>query len=235
MGTKSMKNKHLLVLISLFDLYFLSCEKAEHASLVENLPPMAHAGQDSTISVRHNWFVLDGSRSHDPEDNIITYYWSKIFGPAGYNIKKPRSIQTEAYSLEEGVYQFQLKITDAFNLISMDTVQVIVYPDTLTGMEIIYDSVKWNMRVDPQSVEGERFLMVPDSGDRLPDRINPDKFEVYLKLNHVSNWVKANYSIDHDCIRPYSYTLSDWGVYIKECQWFEFGISGETTKVKLVF
>jgi hypothetical protein len=163
------------------------------------------------------------------------YYWSKISGPTSYNFVKSRSIRTEVHSLVEGIYQFQLEIRDAFNLISKDTVQIIVYPDTLIGIEIVYDSIKWNIRLEPPTLEGERFLLVPDSDGRLPDRINPDKFQVYLKFDSALNWVKVNYTVNDYCIRPYSYTLSAWGLYIKECHWFEFGIFEKTTKVKVVF
>ena len=91
-----------------------------------NLPPIACTGQNQTISLPVNSVLLDGSCSTDPNNNITSYVWTKVSGPASFEIANANVIQTQATNLVEGTYLFQLKVTDTGGLFSMDTVQVIV-------------------------------------------------------------------------------------------------------------
>lgn len=91
-----------------------------------NHPPIAVAGPDQSIYLPVNTKMLDGSSSSDPDNNIISYQWTKISGPSSFNITNQNAVQTQVTSLIAGTYQFQLKVTDAAGLFSKDTVQVIV-------------------------------------------------------------------------------------------------------------
>ncbi|MEI9913265.1 MAG: hypothetical protein WDO71_28650 [Bacteroidota bacterium] len=46
-----------------------------------NHPPLADAGRDTAITVPLNSVVIDGSASHDPDNNILSYAWTKISAP----------------------------------------------------------------------------------------------------------------------------------------------------------
>ncbi|MEO6219501.1 MAG: hypothetical protein ABIO81_03670, partial [Ginsengibacter sp.] len=94
-----------------------------------NRPPVANAGQDQTITLPVSSVALNGSSSTDPDNNITGYQWTKIAGPSSYSIINATSIQTPVNNLVEGVYQFELKVTDAGSLFDMDTVEVTVKPD----------------------------------------------------------------------------------------------------------
>src|SRR5215203_3808240 len=91
-----------------------------------NRPPVANAGSDQTISSPASTVTLDGSASFDPDNNITYYSWTKISGPPSFSFANSSAVQTEAIYLETGTYQFELKVTDAEGLFSMDTVQVII-------------------------------------------------------------------------------------------------------------
>ncbi len=91
-----------------------------------NHSPIANAGADQTITLPTNAVNLDGSASTDPENNIISYAWSKISGPSSFNIVNSTAVQTQVTTLVQGIYQFELKVTDALGLFSKDTIQVIV-------------------------------------------------------------------------------------------------------------
>jgi N-acetylneuraminic acid mutarotase len=82
-------------------------------------------GPDQTISLPNNTVNLDGSASSDPENNITTYLWTKISGPSSFNIYSV-SNKTQVTNLVQGVYLFELKVTDAGGLFSSDTVQLTV-------------------------------------------------------------------------------------------------------------
>lgn len=94
-----------------------------------NQPPLANAGGDQKVHLPFSDIILDGSESMDPEKDIIKYHWTKISGPMFSSITTPNNIKTEVTSLVEGVYQFELKITDGGRLDSKDTVEVTVMPD----------------------------------------------------------------------------------------------------------
>lgn len=97
-----------------------------------NRPPVANAGPDQTIVLPITTANLSGSGSTDPDNNIISFLWRKIFGPSSFNIVNANSVQTQITSLIGGVYQFELKVTDSGGLFSKDTVQVIVVSQNST-------------------------------------------------------------------------------------------------------
>ena len=95
-----------------------------------NRPPVANAGTDQTIILPTNNIIVDGSGSTDPDNNITNYQWTKISGPSPSIITNANAVQTQVNNLIEGVYQFELKVTDAGALFSKDTMQVLVNAQT---------------------------------------------------------------------------------------------------------
>jgi N-acetylneuraminic acid mutarotase len=89
-----------------------------------NRPPVADAGPDQTITSPTSTLTFDGSKSTDPDGNIMTYHWSNISGPSAAGITNPNAVLTPVSLLTVGVYNFQLKVTDAGGLFSYDTVKV---------------------------------------------------------------------------------------------------------------
>jgi hypothetical protein len=94
-----------------------------------NQPPVANAGADQVIDIQTTATFLDGSQSADPENNITSFLWTKVSGPASYRITNATAAQTQVMDLMQGVYQFELKVTDAGGLFSKDTVKVTVNVD----------------------------------------------------------------------------------------------------------
>ena len=93
-----------------------------------NRPPIANAGPDQNISLPSSGLALDGSNSSDPDNNIISYSWSRISGPSSsITLNNTSSVQAQVVgAFVSGNYQFELKVTDAGGLYDMDTMQVIV-------------------------------------------------------------------------------------------------------------
>ena len=102
------------------------------STATSNHPPVACAGADRTITLPTDTVTLDGSCSTDPDNNISSYLWTKIAGPASVTIANANAATTQVSNLTEGIYQFELKVTDAGGLFSKDTVQVTV----LTAQQI---------------------------------------------------------------------------------------------------
>jgi Tol biopolymer transport system component len=106
----------------------LSCEgcRVTDSTRTANHPPVAKAGADQTIILPANSATLDGSASTDPDNNIVSYLWTKISGPSSPDIVTTNAAQTTINNLAEGTYAFELTVTDADGLSASDTVQVIV-------------------------------------------------------------------------------------------------------------
>jgi len=94
----------------------------------QNRPPLSNAGADTMITLPANTIDLDGSRSSDPENNITGYSWTKISGPSSFSFVNANAVLTQVTNLMQGIYLFELKVTDVGGLSAKDTIQVIVNP-----------------------------------------------------------------------------------------------------------
>ncbi|MEO6489288.1 MAG: Ig-like domain-containing protein [Ferruginibacter sp.] len=90
-----------------------------------NLLPVANAGTDQNITLPVNTVFLNGSGT-DADGNIVSYSWTRLSGPANGTITNTISATTSVTGLGEGVYQYELKVTDDSGAINTDTTQVTV-------------------------------------------------------------------------------------------------------------
>jgi len=100
----------------------VSCEGCNE----NNKPPIALAGPDQVITLPTDSTVLDGSSSNDPDGTISEWLWTKISGPASFDIRNLSAAKTTVKNLIKGVYQFELKVTDNDGLQAKDTMQITV-------------------------------------------------------------------------------------------------------------
>ena len=92
-----------------------------------NIPPIANAGANQTITLPVNTVTLSGL-GVDPDGSITAYQWTKITGPAAGTITNPTTSSTTVTGLVQGVYQFELRVTDNSGATGRDTVQINVNP-----------------------------------------------------------------------------------------------------------
>ena len=90
-----------------------------------NRTPVANAGPDQVITLPTNNTTLTGTGT-DADGTIAVYNWVKIAGPIGGIITSSNSGVTAITNLVQGIYQFELTVTDDFGAVSIDTVQVLV-------------------------------------------------------------------------------------------------------------
>jgi peptidoglycan hydrolase-like protein with peptidoglycan-binding domain len=97
------------------------------AVVAENKSPIANAGSDQNITLigNNNVIVLDGSGSVDPDGVLVVFNWRLVSGPISPVIANPSSRQTAVTNFEEGIYIFELKVTDDRGASAKDIVQVI--------------------------------------------------------------------------------------------------------------
>lgn len=125
-------------------------------------PPEANAGVDGTV-FQPDDALLDGSLS--TSNNIGTHYsWSKIAGPASFNISNPAQVQTLVTGLVLGDYQFELVVTDNAGLVSKDTVTITVKPTRpLLSVQLVpFKSLSAVSQIHYSAFAGNKAVFVGD-------------------------------------------------------------------------
>ncbi|MBX2920706.1 MAG: T9SS type A sorting domain-containing protein [Chitinophagaceae bacterium] len=96
----------------------------------DNQPPVANAGPDKEINLPLDYTTLDGSGT-DPDGTISKYEWRPIRSPGGnYGMTDFSNPVVTVRNLKEGLYEFELTVTDNAGLQGYDSVLVKVKPAT---------------------------------------------------------------------------------------------------------
>jgi hypothetical protein len=103
-----------------------------NAAVITNQLPTANAGADISITLPTSSIALTGSGT-DADGKISSYSWAKISGPASYVLTTPNAATTSANSLVQGIYKFELTVTDNAGATGKDTIQVTVNVAVITN------------------------------------------------------------------------------------------------------
>ena len=123
-----------------------------------NQAPVANAGTDKIITLPVNSTNLTG-RGTDVDGTINSYSWVKISGPTSGTISLANAATTALNNLVQGVYQYQLTVTDNKGAIGRDTVQVTVNAapsPPITSIEL---------KSNPVIIKTNNTIFVNDSAD----------------------------------------------------------------------
>ncbi|HRN80028.1 MAG TPA: PKD domain-containing protein, partial [Ferruginibacter sp.] len=90
----------------------------------QNIPPIANAGADQTITAPQQTVTLTGTGT-DSDGIITTYAWRKITGGAA-TIVNSNAASTVVNALTTGTYSFEFTVTDNSGATAKDTMQVTV-------------------------------------------------------------------------------------------------------------
>jgi len=94
-----------------------------------NIPPVANAGIDQSITLPAVSINLNAAGSVDPDGSIVTYLWRKISGTGAVIIGDSTAIQSTVNFASANVYQFELTVADDGGDFDKDTVAITVNPD----------------------------------------------------------------------------------------------------------
>ncbi|MGZ8560371.1 MAG: PKD domain-containing protein, partial [Flavisolibacter sp.] len=117
-GNKNLNETPALVSIAAGAVYSGNCSGG-------NVTPIANAGADQTITLPVNTVTVNGVGS-DADGTIASYLWTKISGPVTFNIVSPTQAQTVINNLVQGIYRFELKLTDNLGALDRDTLTITV-------------------------------------------------------------------------------------------------------------
>lgn len=92
-----------------------------------NEAPVANAGSNHTITLPQDSVSVDGS-GIDTDGSVVSYQWRQLSGAADAIIHTPTEAGTRITTLSEGVYTFELKVTDNGKATGRDTVTITVKP-----------------------------------------------------------------------------------------------------------
>lgn len=95
-----------------------------------NQTPVANAGTDIVMALPNNSATLNGTTSRDPDGTITSYSWTKISGPASFNLTNATAANASVSGLAQGVYTFRLTVTDNKEASAYDDVLVTVNAST---------------------------------------------------------------------------------------------------------
>ena len=121
-----------LCIISLGTLTLVSCTKDDFK---ENEVPIADAGPSKVVTPPDDTETLSGTGT-DSDGQVVAYLWSQISGPNASLIVNPGSATTEVEDLEEGLYVFQLMVTDEKGATGVDTTTITVSPSPLKTLSL---------------------------------------------------------------------------------------------------
>ncbi|MBK8698302.1 MAG: hypothetical protein IPN29_01610 [Saprospiraceae bacterium] len=100
-----------------------------------NQLPTANAGANQTITLPTSTVTLTGTGT-DPDGTIASYQWTKITGPAQFTIVSATAAQTAVNNPVQGVYSFELRVTDNPGAIDRDTMTVTVNAARLINCQL---------------------------------------------------------------------------------------------------
>ncbi|NNE76038.1 MAG: PKD domain-containing protein, partial [Pricia sp.] len=89
--------------------------------------PTVDAGDDQTITLPTNSTVLT-ALGDDPDGGSISYVWTQVSGPSDASLSGAATAEVSVSEMTEGVYVFQVTVTDDENETAFDQVSVTVVP-----------------------------------------------------------------------------------------------------------
>jgi hypothetical protein len=93
-----------------------------------NKAPVAVAGESQTLKLPTNSTILDGNGSYDPEQGALNFSWKLLTGPNNPVIQNANTARVTIGYMIQGVYTFQLNVSDAQGNSDSSTVNVTVLP-----------------------------------------------------------------------------------------------------------
>jgi hypothetical protein len=158
--------------------------------VIQNAAPVANAGLDIKIELPPNFTVLQGG-FYNADRYVKKVEWRKVSGPDSCIIVDKDSLKTVVSNLREGVYEFELTVTDKMNLYGKDSVKVEVVKRQQVSSddvivrehEIIFKNLVWTF-------PWYNTLEVKNIYSYIP--IPATLVKVFVQRDNASEWKEAS-------------------------------------------
>jgi hypothetical protein len=153
-----------------------------------NVPPLADAGNDSTITLPVNTLQLNGIGT-DADGSIASYAWRKVSGPSSYMFSDSGVAKPMISNLSQGVYGFELTVTDNNGLTNKDTVYMTVETaSVITSQRILIDAGLANGTTSSPDPQGRYWNNMTDArpGLRVNNAVTIANIPTSIKLQVVN-------------------------------------------------
>jgi hypothetical protein len=122
-------------------------------------PPVAVAGNDTTVIPDKTYLRLSGKASYDPDGDLITYQWTLLSAPPGSDSILLGGQESGITSLKmdaEGIFVIQLIVSDGYQSSLPDTIVVTVLSTGVSARNTVRD-----FSVYPNPTEGIIYIHAP--------------------------------------------------------------------------
>jgi hypothetical protein len=194
-------NQVMLIHVFMILVFAAGCKK----ETIQNTAPEANAGQYKYIATPADTVVLKG-HANDKENNVVSYSWRKVSGPAAIVIENPNSLETKVRNLEVGEYEFELTVIDSYGLQGRGTVKVFVLK--VGQNEVIFKDLTWEGSLDwGFSVAVNNFSSFVPQGTL---------YLVFLRNKFSNTWTPVLKAAHSKVTDKYGYGVSEDGdtIYI---------------------
>ena len=132
------------------------------------------------IELPQNFTVLQGG-FYNADRNVKKVEWRKVSGPDSCIIVDKDSLKTVVSNLREGVYEFELTVTDKMNLYGKDSVKVEVVKPQQLSSEIIFKNIVWIFPWYPSLEINNIHTYIPTG----------TPIKVFVRRGNASEWKEA--------------------------------------------
>jgi hypothetical protein len=95
-------------------------------SIAPGQPPVANAGQDQTLPVGQATVLHGETSTAAPSGTLVKYTWTKVSGPAAFEMLTPDASATWVRNMTAGVYVYRVTVTDNYGTSASDDVTLTV-------------------------------------------------------------------------------------------------------------
>jgi len=156
---------------SIHNVKVLSSEKKSNN--FNNKKPVAVIVEKEEINKGTSEISLDGTKSYDPDGEIVKFQWSKIMGPGKYQHSSFNEPIVKLSNLSPGVYVFRLRVFDNYGASSIGETRIIVQnlnpqsldsPDLVSAPEVSQKhSIKEQIKLFPNPAKDRIQVQYQDS------------------------------------------------------------------------
>jgi len=134
-------------------------EPDEVLVVVGNRAPVANAGPNTVCQIGEQVW-LDGRASYDPDPyDVLSYNWTQTAGP-NVTLYDADTSMPHFDCDDEGIYEFELVVSDGLDQSQPSTVQVVTVDVTLNQQNLTFDIRSYNHYGD---ISGSRIIYVEGS------------------------------------------------------------------------